>query len=412
MNITKRREPNYPEKHWGYTLSNRLFSSSFLSFLSQSSLIAIAFSLFACSSTPPREAVLQLHWEGAARDTTTLVVHMTDSLEKVSVDTLCLTGKSGKETLYFPLTSTAKAFLYPTTGEWAFAIQLAPRREVRVELDFASPRLHTSRGYPEAELRRQFVRKEKKTLQELDRIDLRLREQGAIMKKNERSLLVQEGRRLERFIQTQAAHFIVANKEKEGIAALAEEYFASFEGALAFLKIYPEEQLPMELLRLSNYIAYWKSRGADTLWRIKEYFPMPQSLRKEWEEKGTAERYLLIAMTDSLWGNEHLQGMYQALRADTLSQSLRILTLIPSRTDTLVRADTTHRKVVWQDSLARSTHYYTKYPSPLLFRYISRHLGVQEMPYFVVITKENRILYRGNKLTPALDSVRKKQTYR
>ncbi|WP_025843328.1 hypothetical protein [Porphyromonas gingivicanis] len=152
-------------------------------------------------------------------------------------------------------------------------------------MDCSSPRLHTAQGYPEADLRRKFVRQEKETLQALDRIAQRLYTEGSKLSAQEWRKATEEGRKLEQKLQTQAAHFIVANKEKLGIAALADEYFPSFEGALDFLHLYPNESLPHHLLRLNNYIAYWKSRSTDTLWRDPHLFPMPSTLRKVWEKR-------------------------------------------------------------------------------------------------------------------------------
>lgn len=407
MASTERKRPLYPEKHRDYTLSNRSSSSSLRYFYSGGFFLLVVFALFSCGAEPPRGARLQLHWKGAKGDSTELFLHLTDSLGQSSVKTIWLTDASGRETLHFPLTSTTEALLYPTTGEWAFALQLAPRREVRLDLDCSSPRLHTAQGYPEADLRRKFVRQEKETLQALDRIAQRLYTEGSKLSAQEWRKATEEEQKLEQKLQTQAAHFIVANKEKLGIAALADEYFPSFEGALDFLHLYPNESLPHHLLRLNNYIAYWKSRSTDTLWRDPDLFPMPSTLRKVWEKEPSTPRYLLIAMTDSLWRNDVQRTMHKALRADSLSQSLFILAQSAPQSDSLISTNTTQQKIAWADSLALMPHYYTQHPAPLIVRHIMRHWGVLDMPYFLLISEGSRIIYRGKNLSRALDTMRK-----
>ncbi len=370
-------------------------------------LLSSLFFLFACSSNSQSGASLEVNWESVPQDSTALLLQNRDSLGNVTTDTLWLSEGSGSLKRHFPLVTTTEAYLTPLVGGWAFVVRLIPHQEVQVDLNFLYPHLHTARGYPSADLRRSFIRKQKELIQELDEIALRLQRGGRNLQPKERKRLAEEQRRLWKNLQTEAAHFIVAHKDEPGIDTLAQEYFPSFEGAVAFDRLYPNEALPMNLLRLENYREQWKAQKQAQEWKDVALFPMSDTLRMRWNKRDSLTRGMLIVITDSLWKESDLHAFYRLLRTDSLSRSLLFLSLCKEEGSFTRRVDTTFRHSSWSDSLQLLPHYHEVALSVEHLHFMQRHWGVEQYPYFLLINDKEKILYRGGQWKKLLGEVRR-----
>lgn len=366
--------------------------------------------LISCGKVPSNEVHLTIKWEGNESDSTALFVALSDSLGLERFDTVQILNDEGKKRLKLKLSTPMKGFIYPADKRWQLPIQLQNGQQITASIDYIAPHLNRIEGYPEADLRSEFIYQNQKQLRLLDQLLSAQKSQATALSAKELRKEVERINTLYKELRTEAAHFIVKNKEKEGINRLAEEYFSGFEGAAAFHRLYPLEALPNTLIRLRNHIEHWNKLSQEKIVSIRNQLPIDEKLRDKLPNTyDTIQSYIIWALSDTTLSKRDSLLLCRTLDKDSVERRLFVLTLslhdssymecnasdkAPQRAiDTLHYADRWH-----------SLHAPTSYILQKMNQW-----GIDTLPYYVAVDEKSTLLYRGNRLPVALDSVAKKQ---
>lgn len=232
-------------------------------------LALFALCAVACSKIPADKCRVVLCWEGASADmlpSRLYLVH-NDTLGASVIDTIEMAEEEGKQQLDIYLDTTySRLEIRPENTSWELAFEMPRATKVTVDVDWAHPHLLRVSGYPEADVRSDFIRSERKLLRRYDE---------ALS-----SASMAEADSLWALVRHRLAEYIVDNKEKAGCDALMMEFLPGREGVLFFRQCYPNESLPEHFRFFHDEWSRWttfQENGRSMDWAL---LPLPDSLRR------------------------------------------------------------------------------------------------------------------------------------
>lgn len=333
-------------------------------------LLLMVWGLESCEKIAPDQCRVVVHWEGMMDSIApTLLLEHPDTMGMLIFDTIKLDKEAGKYLLDLYADSLiSKASLFTEDRSWSCELLLNRGTQVDLYMDFQSPHLFRVEGYPEVDLRSDFIRSERKLIR---RYDKALRE-GDARASDSLWLLV----------RTCAADYIVEHKDKPHAEVLMYEFFPGQEGMQLFQHLYPQEDLP-ESFRLYHMVAdHWRETQRKDFTPILRQLPMPDSIRQMLPNvSDSTHRYTIIEFLEDEPSSTLEKAVAKFLGKYRYSDRFLFISY----------------RLTPREQTQKFPHprYYRIYaPRGAVFSAMD-HIGIGQLPAYVVINKRPEVVLRS-----------------
>lgn len=261
-----------------------------------------------CAGKDKTTATLVVHWSEAPRDTTLqLLVSYTDTLRQPGCDTLFIDKPKGKAkcTLGIYPVGVSPVSVMPMDGSFVVLLDAAPARKITLRLPLAHPSAARIKGYKEVAVSDRFTASQRTLLYAYD---------DAVAQGN-----VQAADSLYQLIEEAAARFVANNKDKEGVALLANRYFGDYGSMARFMHCTGDTVLPVSLPLQRMLLGELLKPKADR-YLVTSYRPLGDTIQAIDAKYPTRDSALTVLLLDRCLPAKGVLDSLKRIGRDTLAQ--------------------------------------------------------------------------------------------